>query len=74
MAIINLSYLSVSNFRSIEKIEVDLFDFTSLIGPNNCGKSSIIRAIEIFLNQSKPSIDEWRKGFENEEIIYRRCI
>ncbi|MEC1733847.1 AAA family ATPase [Bacillus mojavensis] len=69
MAIINLSYLSVSNFRSIEKIEVDLFDFTSLIGPNNCGKSSIIRAIEIFLNQSKPSIDEWRKGFENEEII-----
>ncbi|WP_416653879.1 AAA family ATPase [Bacillus amyloliquefaciens] len=69
MAIINLSYLRVSNFRSIEKIEVDLFDFTSLIGPNNCGKSSIIRAIEILLNQSKPSIDEWRKGFENEEII-----
>ncbi|MGE9752320.1 AAA family ATPase [Bacillus inaquosorum] len=69
MAVINLSYLSVSNFRSIEKIEVDLFDITSLIGPNNCGKSSIIRAIEILLNQSKPSIDEWRKGFENEEII-----
>ncbi|MED5047253.1 AAA family ATPase [Bacillus siamensis] len=69
MAIINLSYLSVSNFRSIDKIEVDLFDFTSLIGPNNCGKSSIIRAIEIFLNQSKPSIDDWRKGFENEDII-----
>lgn len=67
--IINLSYLSVSNFRSIEKIEIDVFDFTSLIGPNNCGKSSIIRAIEIFLNQSKPSIDEWRKGFEGEEII-----
>ncbi|MFK3893999.1 AAA family ATPase [Bacillus subtilis] len=69
MAIINLSYLSVSNFRSIDKIEVDLFDFTSLIGPNNCGKSSIIRAIEILLNQSKPSIDDWRKGFENEDII-----
>jgi putative ATP-dependent endonuclease of the OLD family len=67
--IINLSYLSISNFRSIDKIEIDIFDFTSLIGPNNCGKSSIIRAIEIFLNQSKPSIDEWRKGFEGEEII-----
>ncbi|MGE6755724.1 ATP-dependent nuclease [Rossellomorea sp. NPDC071047] len=67
--IINLSYLSISNFRSIDNIEIDIFDFTSLIGPNNCGKSSIIRAIEIFLNQTKPNIDEWRKGFEDKEII-----
>jgi putative ATP-dependent endonuclease of the OLD family len=66
---LKLKYLRIVNLRSIEDLEIDLYDFTSLIGPNNCGKSTIIRAIEILLNQSKPSIDEWRKGYENQDII-----
>ncbi|MEL3971125.1 ATP-dependent endonuclease [Rossellomorea oryzaecorticis] len=64
-----LKYIRIKNFRSIEDININLYDFTSLIGPNNCGKSTIIRAIEIFLNQVKPSIDEWKKGCEDQEIV-----
>ncbi|MAS36437.1 MAG: hypothetical protein CL610_20710 [Anaerolineaceae bacterium] len=56
-----LASVSVENFRSIRKCEIKLPDFTSLIGPNNSGKSTILRAIEIFLNQIKPELDDWHK-------------
>lgn len=64
-----LKSISIANLRCIEKIEVDVRNFTSLIGPNNCGKSSAIRAVEIFLNQTTPELTEWRKGYENEPIV-----
>lgn len=56
-----LTYIKIQNFRSIECCEINLRDYTSLIGPNNSGKSTVLRAIEMFLNQSKPEIDDWRK-------------
>jgi putative ATP-dependent endonuclease of OLD family len=64
----NLSQIEIRNFHSIEYLKLNLYDFSSLIGPNNCGKSTILRAIEIFLNQIKPDKEEWRRGFENENI------
>jgi hypothetical protein len=64
-----LKSISITNFRCIEQVQIDIRNFTSLIGPNNCGKSSAIRAIEIFLNQQSPDLEEWRKGHEAEPIV-----
>ncbi len=63
-----LSRIQIRNFRCIEALELSPRSYTSLIGPNNAGKSSTLRAIDIFLNQTKPALDEWRKGHEAEPI------
>lgn len=41
-----LHKLQINNFRSIgtEKVEIELDDIVVLVGPNNVGKSSILRA------------------------------
>lgn len=59
-----LTKLKIKNFRGIEELEIDVHDFLTLIGPNNSGKSSVIRAIEIFLEQLKPEPDEFRKNVD----------
>ena len=47
----HLSELSIQNYKSIKSIEVfSLASFQVLIGENNCGKSNILNAIEIFLS------------------------
>ncbi|MGC8541052.1 MAG: AAA family ATPase [Phycisphaerae bacterium] len=61
--------IHVENFRSIDTLTVNLKRYTSLIGPNNSGKSTLLRAIEIILNQETPEFDEWRKGGEDNPII-----
>jgi len=63
-----LARLTIRNFRAIEALEIRLGDFTSFIGPNNTGKSSLLRAIEILLNQEKPDPTEWRSGHEADAI------
>lgn len=66
--------IRVQNFRCLGDCSFNLRDFTSLIGPNNSGKSCLLRAIEIFLNQTKPELEEWRKGHEHEDIIIEGCF
>lgn len=63
-----LTRLTIENFRAIELMKIDVGNFTSFIGPNNTGKSSVLRALEILLNQVKPEPMEWRKGHEDESI------
>jgi predicted ATP-dependent endonuclease of OLD family len=64
-----LSRVRIENLRSVETLEFRPMSYTSLIGPNNAGKSTTLRAIELILNHETPEIDEWRKGFENKPII-----
>lgn len=40
----------VSNYRSIDSAEIDLADLTCLVGPNNEGKSNLLRALGLGLN------------------------
>jgi predicted ATP-dependent endonuclease of OLD family len=63
-----LTSITIRNFRCLDFLTVNVGNFTTLIGPNNCGKSSVLRAIEIFLNQVSPSPDEWRSGHQGEPI------
>lgn len=64
-----LSRVKIQNFRGIAEIEFFPQDYTSLIGPNNAGKSTILRAVQILLGQLTPERDEWRQGHEDEPIV-----
>ncbi len=41
-----ISKLTIENYRSIKKLEVDLPNVCALVGPNNAGKSNILSAIQ----------------------------
>lgn len=64
-----LSRVRVRNLRCIDDAEFWVRDYTTLIGPNNSGKSALLRAVELLLNQLKPEPDEWRRGHENDPIV-----
>lgn len=64
-----LTKIRIENLRCIENLEVHPKGYTSLIGPNNAGKSTTLRAVELILNQETPDLDEWRKGFEDKPIV-----
>lgn len=64
-----LTKITIKNLRCIEDESFDLYDLTTLIGPNNCGKSVVIRAIEIFLNQERPHEDEWNENNREASIV-----
>ena len=48
-----LSRVRISNFRSIEYLDIPLSMINVLIGANNCGKSNFLKAINIALGQNK---------------------
>lgn len=53
-----LKCVRISNYRSIENIEVDLGVINILIGQNNAGKSNFLRALDIAFNGSKTISEE----------------
>lgn len=46
---IQISTVRISNFRGISNLEMDLPRVTVLLGPNNAGKTSIIKALQLAL-------------------------
>lgn len=66
-----LHKLIVKNFRGIgtNPVEVELDDIVVLVGPNNVGKSSILRAYEVVMkhgsNDGKLQIDDFPNGIVN---------
>lgn len=48
--------IDIENFRSIEKLSVKLHRMNALIGPNNAGKSNIIKALSLVLGETYPSV------------------
>src|SRR4051794_32677221 len=42
-----ISHVKIQNFRSLQDLDVDVHeDYTTLIGKNDCGKSSFLKALE----------------------------
>jgi len=54
-----LAELTVCGLRGIEDETFTIYDFTTFIGPNNSGKSTVLRGLQLLLNQEKPTIEEW---------------
>tara|TARA_R110001592_G_scaffold237306_3_gene496108 strand:- start:12059 stop:13855 length:1797 start_codon:yes stop_codon:yes gene_type:complete len=61
-----LEKLEIRGFRKCNSIDIQLGDATFLIGENNVGKSSILRAIELLLTANTPSDDDYSKIFNLE--------
>ncbi|MEM0136012.1 MAG: AAA family ATPase [Thermoplasmatales archaeon] len=52
---VRVSSIHIENFRSVKSLDVKLDNINALIGPNNAGKSNVIKALSIVLGESWPS-------------------
>lgn len=68
----------ISNFRSIDNLEIDTPNSFALVGPNNVGKSNILQALNIILNRYYPTYfsikpeDFYKKDFSKPIKIVLR--
>src|SRR5208337_5507008 len=82
-----LHRLKVSNFRCIgtQPVEVELDDIVILVGPNNTGKTAILRAYEVVMQhgstEGQLAIDDFPNGkidqanlptIELETVVYEK--
>jgi len=43
--------ITIKNFRSIIELTMDTTDLTVIVGDNDCGKSNVLRALNLFFNR-----------------------
>lgn len=65
--------LIISNFRGIGFAEIDIENFTTLVGPNNIGKSTILNAIHLVLDNKKPKLEDWPGQTQSDEVMEIIC-
>ena len=53
-----LHRLSVHNFRSIINADVEIHDYTMIVGANNAGKSNLLAALRAFYEDIKWSVED----------------
>ncbi len=64
-----LAKMRVRNFRCFrDEISIDFDDLTALIGKNDAGKSSIMDALNIFLNDESPDRHDGTKDGEPKDL------
>lgn len=64
-----LSSLHIKNFRSCKDVDLEICNMHALVGGNNAGKSTILRALDFLFNPSAKSINEesfWNKDMAQE--------
>lgn len=61
-----ITRLIIKNFRSIEKVDIEINNLIAIVGENNNGKSAILRALNSFFN-----IEEEVSNFYNESHRYK---
>ncbi len=69
-----LNKLKVSNFRCIgsQPVEVELDDIVILVGPNNSGKTAIMRAYQIVMQHGSAEGNLTQEDFPDGEIVQGR--
>ncbi|MBE3584145.1 MAG: ATP-dependent endonuclease [Limnochordaceae bacterium] len=67
-----LCRLQIHNYRSIRDVDVEVPDMLIMLGPNNHGKSNILRALEFGLSTSaKPEQDDFFSFRpENDSVLW----
>jgi len=65
-----LAKAHIKNFRSIKEVEIEFDNLTRLIGANGSGKSTVLKAIELFYTHGTPNIaiEDFYNRQVNEEI------
>lgn len=67
-----IAAFEIKNFRSIANVEGNLYSIASFVGPNNCGKSTIFKAIELFFDASpKISSEDFHRMDSSVPIVVR---
>ena len=68
--------LVIENFKSLEKIELELDKFNVLIGPNSSGKSNILQAISFLSEMLELSIDNLVRKYAGSysDMVYKQEI
>ena len=60
-----LHRIIIKNYRSIEYVDITFAKGKNIIvGKNNCGKSNIIKAIDLVLGESNPSYQKYENVTE----------
>ncbi len=66
-----LKRLRVRNFRCYkEEIAFDFDELTAFIGKNDAGKSSVMDALDIFLNDGAPDKNDASKGGDGKDLTF----
>ena len=66
-----LKWVHIKNYRSCKDIQIEIGPMHALVGANNAGKSSIIRALDFLFNPSKTKIDKETFWNGNTELEIR---
>jgi putative ATP-dependent endonuclease of OLD family len=61
-----LKQIEIDKFRSIDHISIEIGNLAILIGENNAGKSSILKALELFFQDHVTGINEEYFYFKNQ--------
>jgi len=70
-----ISNLKIKNYRGIGKeVSVDFSSFNTIVGKNDCGKSIIINALNIFFNDSKVAEKDFNFYTEDENEVDRNIF
>ena len=67
-----LKWVHIENYRSCKDVRIDIGSMQALVGANNAGKSSIIRALDFLFNPSTTKVD--KETFWNGDIELRIWI
>jgi len=76
-----LHYLEIENFKTFgDKQRIDLEHPAVIIGPNNCGKTSVIQALALWsqavktwYEARKSSSAKKKAGRADQPVKHRRC-
>jgi len=66
-----LRSVTIKNFRALREVTINLSDMTVIIGENDCGKTSVMLALQTFFESKKldSESDYFKKGVSNPVII-----
>jgi len=64
---LRISHLTIENLRAVARLDLNFADVTTLIGENNAGKSTTLKAIQIFFDPApKLSDDDYHNRIAEE--------
>jgi len=64
-----IKYLTIRNFRGIDKLEnLEISNLNTFVGKNDAGKSAILRAVECFFDVKKFDTKDVFKGKQDDDI------
>lgn len=62
--------VSIRNYRSLKDVTIRLDGLTTIIGPNGSGKTSVLRALELFSNDAPPvTLRDFHDEGEGIEVV-----